>query len=264
MKNFEKEYKEMIQEEMPDLWGRIEAGLVEKTPIKKAALEWNETFVKEEVWMEQGALRKKAGIDRKGWKYSGLAAACLCGVIVLPAILLTIRDGAFKAAGEVGADFAAGTEAPMEAAAEETTEVTTQVSEGTTRKEATGTVDGVSTETRTEEAAETAGGSGMSAKMQETADTSKAVVQDRDIFTNGTIITDLVVRITEAEPLNYHTIYRAVVERDKNGIFETEEMVEFLAIDSEDTQLKVGESYTVTLEYDGQSEIPLHLQQDDR
>lgn len=29
MKNFEKEYKKMLQEELPDFWNRIEAGIEE-------------------------------------------------------------------------------------------------------------------------------------------------------------------------------------------------------------------------------------------
>lgn len=61
-KNLEKEYKELMAEDAPDLWGRIEAGL---EPKKSAA---------------------KVSFWRKYRAWGMVAAACLCLAIVLPAL----------------------------------------------------------------------------------------------------------------------------------------------------------------------------------
>ncbi|MCH5337429.1 MAG: hypothetical protein J1E03_01490 [Acetatifactor sp.] len=61
-RNLEKEYKELMKEEMPDLWGRIEAGLEPKqTGIKKRKL-----------WRKYGP-----------WCMTA-AAACLCLAVTVP------------------------------------------------------------------------------------------------------------------------------------------------------------------------------------
>ena len=76
MKNFENEYTEMMQEEMPDLWGRIEAGLTEKQPQTVTDI------TKEKM-------PAKKSVSRRFLKYSGLAAACLCMAIILPMLVYT-------------------------------------------------------------------------------------------------------------------------------------------------------------------------------
>lgn len=63
-KNLEKEYKELMTENVPDLWGRIEAGLEPKQPTAKRGILW------------------------KKYRTWGLAAAaCLCLVVTVPVIL---------------------------------------------------------------------------------------------------------------------------------------------------------------------------------
>lgn len=64
-RNLEKEYKELMKEEMPDLWGRIEAGLEPKqTGIKKKNL-----------WRKYGP-----------WGITA-TAACLCLAVTVPFFL---------------------------------------------------------------------------------------------------------------------------------------------------------------------------------
>lgn len=308
MKNFEKEYREMIQEEMPDLWGRIEAGLVEKgQPEQK----------------QEQKEKKKGNINRRWVKYSGWAAACLCGVIVLPAIVMTMRNGGSKATGEAYADAAleemetereawneayaegaAESEAVMETSEEEAAEmaaseapaeevgdmtvegeVAKEIGNMTATKEATKAVGNI---TATEEATkEVADMTTMGVPTEEAAGTAMKEAEDTDsktstgaisqmsggsenglmsdavtstaLLEDGTCIENLRVRITAVEPLNYHTVYRGVVERDESGAFRLQETVEFLAITGQEEQLAVGEVYEVTLEYDAASDISLHL-----
>lgn len=262
MKNFEKEYREMIQEEMPDLWGRIEAGLVEKgQPEQK----------------QEQKEKKKMNINCRWLKYSGWAAACLCGVIVLPAIVMTMRNGGSKATGEAYADavveemvteseawneaYAEGapeSEEVMETSEEELAEVEApaeEVGNMIATEEAACTpakgAEDTDSKTSTEAISQMSGGSGNI--VMSDAVTSTALLED------GTCIENLRVRITEVETLNYHTVYRAVVEYDESGVFRLEETVEFLEITGKEEQLAVDEVYVITLEYDAASEISLHL-----
>lgn len=78
-RDFEKEYIELAQCEIPDLWDRIEAGLTEKSAPET----------------EKTNKTKK----RIYWKrYTGLAAAVLCAAVVIPAVVLTGQTGKSSAA----------------------------------------------------------------------------------------------------------------------------------------------------------------------
>ena len=69
-RNLEKEYKELMKEEMPDLWGRIEAGLEpEQTGTKKRNL-----------WKKYGP-----------WGMTA-AAACLCLAVTVPFLFNKIQS----------------------------------------------------------------------------------------------------------------------------------------------------------------------------
>ena len=70
-KIFENEYRNKIQDETPDLWSRIEEGLIEKK-VEKKVFEF------------------PAKIDRsKILKFSGFMAACICLAIILPVFIFT-------------------------------------------------------------------------------------------------------------------------------------------------------------------------------
>lgn len=76
-KDFEKEYKAMVQSEIPDLWNRIESGLSEK-PIK------------EEI--KPLPQREKKRIRYGMW--GGIAAACLCLIVAVPVFIRGIGNTA--------------------------------------------------------------------------------------------------------------------------------------------------------------------------
>ena len=69
-RNLEKEYKELINEEMPDLWGRIEAGL----EPKQAGIK------KKNLWKKYGS-----------WGIAA-AAACLCLAVTVPYLFEEIQS----------------------------------------------------------------------------------------------------------------------------------------------------------------------------
>lgn len=120
-KNLEKEYKDYIQSEAPDLWERIEAGLTEK----KAGKEENPKTVKavmpettgnETVRTKYPGKQKKHGAGKKGnRKYvvagGSLAAAVLVVLLVSPILKdnLLFAGGTGKSSSDMAAmDMASG------------------------------------------------------------------------------------------------------------------------------------------------------------
>lgn len=112
-RDFEKEFKELKQSEVPDLWDRIEAGLTPKqaassehTSVKQNSLQNVEMKTeqiaepKSDVSFEQSDIRqnilhdttyqeKISGYNVRIYRWGLLAAACLCLVIILPVLSLT-------------------------------------------------------------------------------------------------------------------------------------------------------------------------------
>lgn len=76
-KNLEKEYKELMEENVPDLWARIEAGL--ESELKSG--------------QESGPAGKKIIPWRKYGAWGMAAAACLCLIIMVPFLLPQITGG---------------------------------------------------------------------------------------------------------------------------------------------------------------------------
>lgn len=84
-KNFEEEYKALANEELPDLWNRIEAGL---TPKTTALPEETKEQVKEQT-KKQG----RGKVFSFLYKYRTVAAAAVCVVIIIPAVIMLGRIG---------------------------------------------------------------------------------------------------------------------------------------------------------------------------
>lgn len=76
-KNLEREYRALVNSEVPDLWARIEAGLEDK----KTTPEKEET---------RGNVRGKK-VNLKMW--AGLAAACVCVALIVPAMARMMTMG---------------------------------------------------------------------------------------------------------------------------------------------------------------------------
>ena len=74
-KDFEKAYKELAETEVPDLWDRIEADLSEKSAPAETKAEKNK---------KTAPVNKKTKIAVFMRKYSALAAAIGCAIILIP------------------------------------------------------------------------------------------------------------------------------------------------------------------------------------
>ncbi len=130
-RDFEKEYKQFAQMEAPDLWDRIEAGLKEKDVPEQE---------KTVVVQENG--NKKKSVLAIFRKYQAVAAALLCLIIMIPAVLLMRQVGvkseaADCASAEMPMQFAgvAAEEAPAEQMTAEETACEESVQEFTEKAE---------------------------------------------------------------------------------------------------------------------------------
>ena len=110
-KNFEQAYKELAQNEVPDLWDRIEAGLKEKSAPAKKDIQEEKYTQKMEESKAQSPVKGGIGPVIKILKrYSALAAAAVCAAVVIPAALFLGRNGNLS-----GSNMEAISAAPEEA-----------------------------------------------------------------------------------------------------------------------------------------------------
>ncbi|MDE6204293.1 MAG: hypothetical protein K2G19_12555, partial [Lachnospiraceae bacterium] len=138
-KNFEQAYKELAQNEMPDLWDRIEAGLKDKSaPVGKTMQEGRNagSMTEKENTLQKSIVRQNMAKQSAGeeeqkaeetkkektqppvksgthpaikilQRYSTLAAAAVCAAVVIPAVLLLGRNMGASNMAETGVDSAA-------------------------------------------------------------------------------------------------------------------------------------------------------------
>ena len=87
-KNLEREHRALVNSEVPDLWARIEAGLEEKKAApQKAETDLHITdFPVTDSQMESKQDKK---VNFKVW--AGVAAACVCAALILPAMTRTVN-----------------------------------------------------------------------------------------------------------------------------------------------------------------------------
>lgn len=87
-KNFEEEYKALANEELPDLWNRIESGLTPKT----TALAEENGDKQQTEGQEKGRSEKRKVISFL-YRYRTVAVAALCVIVILPAVLVLGKSG---------------------------------------------------------------------------------------------------------------------------------------------------------------------------
>lgn len=122
-KNFAEEYKTLANEELPDLWNRIEAGLTPKTTA--LAKDIPEDVPAEEKVMPDKKPEKGKVIAFLS-RYRTVAAAAVCVVVILPAVIFlrrSTKSGGYESAVDNAAPAKAfdttEAEAPAEAPAAE-------------------------------------------------------------------------------------------------------------------------------------------------
>ena len=255
-KDFEKEYRELAQNEIPDLWDRIEAGLTEKSTPEITIVNY------------RADTKKNAKVASFLKKYAGLAAAILCVALIIPASNFILRSGgksssadssvpqeANGAADDTAYDTAVSEEA-CEAATEETADDVAAAAEDVAEEAAEveweaaaadkaeaegtqGTVEEASVKTREEGSAEEmkqGAAAGAADQGEKLCDMSS---EDMEC----PLLTNVVVQVVEKKKDVYGedgsglsgTVYMVIVREDASGILSEAEQIEvYLPADSSD------------------------------
>ena len=120
-KDFETAYKELANTEVPDLWDRIEAGLSEKSAPAETKAEKNK---------KTAPVNKKTKIAVFMRKYSALAAAIVCAVILIPTMIVMKKsDSKFMSESATEPAFTTESAYYDETVAEEATEAVAEMME---------------------------------------------------------------------------------------------------------------------------------------
>lgn len=100
-KDFEKAYKELAEIEAPDLWDRIEAGLIEKSAPDKGSVMIDRSVADEKT--DTVKIKKKNKVTIFIKRYSSLAAAMLCLAIIVPVLIFMKQSGINKSSSDMAA-----------------------------------------------------------------------------------------------------------------------------------------------------------------
>ena len=253
-RDFELEYRELKQNETPDLWNRIEAGLSEKK-IAAVPLE-NES---KSIDIERFVVKKQTP-----WKRWGLlAAACLCVVIIFPAVMIGLT-GSSKSHSRNSADTAASTDlmenSASSAAASESAEAFDTASDNAAAEERKAETEYA--ESTTDDAGSSmAGGSETAAIEDAEASEEESEEVAAPEISDGQILEGAVVQILQADETGEETVYQAVVlEADTDAVMESGMQIELICDDEtqydfireprEEKGLKKEETYEVSLQYE--------------
>lgn len=282
-RDFEQEFRELKQNEIPDLWNRIEAGLSEKKNT-------NMTSVSENV----AALDNRARDTKKifTWrKWGTLIAAGVCVVIILPAFSLLIRNKSYSGSGMDNSASTTAYESSFDTAMEESAESEFCADDMAAAEEVVaedGMADSAEAESTegmagnaasadagqanvTNEAAAgaSADAAAENAQIKENGEVETSRKEEEkavwDDLTDGQILEEAVIQIQKAEVAGEEVHYRAVVLRaDADDILECETQIalicnadteyDFLRVPRDKKKLKEQETYQVTLRYDAKDE----------
>ena len=291
-RDFEKAYRELAQRECPDLWDRIEAGLIEKSAPEKGGEEGSlQVLVQKDICQEEKKQAEEgdrsAGIKRKEperksgrlpvWKtYGGVAAAVVCAVIILPAFLKlgSTEGGAMEEiqenicdsgapenpAARAGAGAAAAGEAGVESAAateeaggESAAAPDAGAGAGQEALDAGEEEVGLESAMAEDKAAAQTQGAQQQEKSEE-----KAKEQD------GGMAFHILVEVKQAEDAYEGetptgTLYTVVVQEDEGEFFGEGEQIEIYAPILSTQKLAVGQVFEVDIVYGQEEAYPYVL-----
>lgn len=272
-RDFEREFKELKINEVPDLWNRIEAGLSDKkiaaSVSDAAAISVNRyNFGKRAVWRKWGTL----------------AAACVCVALIIPAISLVIGNRGGRKSNYSGASFApaadnsvdssmndsipnmtassemAADEGVADAAeimAEADMDNSTNVTQSSERESASTATNG-SSASKEDSLKKQSSDSAISGEKENVAMADEAIYAGLE---NGQILNGVVIEVAESSISGEEVIYSTVIKQsDKDGLLNTgaelsiicnsDTSYDFTQKIREKKALKVGESYGVSLRYE--------------
>lgn len=99
-RDFKQEFIELKQNETPDLWKRIEAGISERKALEyipeKAVLSGS-GYASGKAYTDEKAIAPRKIIPWRRW--GTLVAACLCAAVIIPAVSLIMRNKGYNYSG---------------------------------------------------------------------------------------------------------------------------------------------------------------------
>lgn len=270
-KDFEQAYRELAQNEIPDLWDRIEAGLSEKSTPEKE--------------------KKKPSEKRKHiyyGRYVGMAAAVLCVALIIPAALFLDQSMQKSESTGIAEEQEQGQmnqsgmndsmmEESSEAAAEDVgaEKMDELVSSAETVAEAADDTSGIEDYAVTNEDSGSVQSEDMDemrmadaeSKNKKTESLSSQKQRGETELADDNVIEKVTVKITEetAKIDNSENmketgaVYTAIIDRDETGFFEEGEKIEiFVPLDSSTTFIE-NTIYEVDLIYRRNEKYPFLL-----
>lgn len=290
-RDFEREFKKLKMNEVPDLWNRIEAGLSDKKIAASgsgaAAISVNRyNFGKRAVWRKWGTL----------------AAACVCVALIIPAISVVIGNLGGRKSNYSGASFApaadnsadrimndstqnmtASSEMPADEGMADAAEMapsedaaaaeimadaesgdmnnSTNMTQSSENESASAVTNGESA-SKDDSLKKQASDSVLSDAKENDAMADEAIYA---VLENGQVLDGVVIEVTEASVSGEEVIYSTVIKQsDEDGLLNTGAGLSIVC--NSDTQydvthkvrekkvLKTGESYEVSLRYEKNSD----------
>ena len=251
-KDFERAYTELAKSEAPDLWDRIECGLTERSTQPEA---------------DSGPAVSSSGQGKKFLfpilKYSAMAAAVICVIIIIPVLIRMNRSYEFAESDSSGAAMdmtaaqeAGGMEPAVEAAAvEEGTESTEGAADGPAASEEKLSQERMSAESAAKEAKAASGENTApepqmpaAKEAEESADEDvvkstagdKGVAELEEVLFGVTLeVTGSAELIPEEDSGESGVVYTAVVRKDPGGLLkEGEEITVFVPAYSSDSLME--------------------------
>ncbi len=269
-KDFEKSYRELAKSEAPDLWDRIESGLSRQSTRGQAEEEKRtETAPKEKK-------RRSGKILHGIYRYSPMAAAVICAIIIIPIFINGDKPApSLKAEME---EIAESEAAEMAAVPQEEGIAQTDADAGAEQESAveeSGAQDSAAAGSAVQDSVveestlrdhSAAGGAVQESAMEESSDEDSAVekraeskkaenaLQNTALDPEGFF--RVVVEVTGSKDVAAQenaqeagTVYTALVERDPEGILaKGEEIAIFIPVYSS-VSLAVGEAFELDLTY---------------
>lgn len=239
-KDFEKAYRELAKSEAPDLWDRIESGLSQQSTRGQAEEEKRtETASKEKK-------RRSGKILHGIYRYSPMAAAVICAIIIIPIFINGDKPApSLKAEME---EIAESEAAEMAAVPQEEGIAQTDADAGAEQESAV-------EESGAQDSA-AAGAAVRESAVEESAESKKAETALQNTSRDSEGFFRVVVEVTGSEDVAARenaqeagTVYTALVERDPQGILARgEEIAIFIPVYSS-VSLAVGEAFELDLTY---------------
>ncbi|MDD6811513.1 MAG: hypothetical protein PUD93_06595 [Lachnospiraceae bacterium] len=269
-RDFEQEFRQMKQDEIPDLWNRIEAGLSEKTDAVASSGE--ERSIQHNTEIDREETDRIVPMHKNAWKkWATLAAAVVCLLLVLPAISLTRRNFSQSESSEMADSYVSEEmpyeeEAPCEEqAAEEAmedTEASSAAEEGIAMEDAAEaeTEEMQANKTMREEAKEEMAATGNVDSLEDSAAADTAgsgnITPDE-----GQFFRPVMVQIADITEAGGEVLYQVVLqETDETGFLSKGSEIEiacnaqteydFPRETRQEQVLKTGEEYQVSLCYE--------------